>query len=77
MKRLKITKFAETDRWLREDISEAERKALTASSTIQGEDLVQQTQRFTMKSKDGKVYTDFELKVMTTKPSKRGNFRKL
>ena len=65
----KDVEFAETDRWLREDISEAERKALTASSTIQGEDLVQQTQRFTVKSPDGRIMTDFELKVMTNKPS--------
>lgn len=31
--------------WLREDITEAERKALTVSSSMQGDDLVQQTQR--------------------------------
>ena len=41
----KDVEFAETDRWLREDITEAERKALTASSSMQGDDLVQQTQR--------------------------------
>ena len=66
----KDVEFAETDRWLREDISEAERKALTASSSsMQGEDLIQQTQRFTLKSPDGKIMSDFELKVMTSKPS--------
>ena len=65
----KDVEFAETDRWLREDITEAERKALTASSSMQGDDLVQQTQRFTVKSPDGRIMTDFELKVMTNKPS--------
>ena len=65
----KDVEFAETDRWLREDITEAERKALTASSSMQGDDLVQQTQRFTVKSSDGRIMTDFELKVMTNKPS--------
>ena len=66
----KDVEYAETRRWLIEDISEAERKALTANnSSIQQNNLIQQTQRFTVKSKDGRVYSDFELKVMTTKPS--------
>ena len=66
----KDVEYAETRRWLIEDISEAERKALIANNaSIQQDNLIQQTQRFTVKSKDGKVYSDFELKVMTTKPS--------
>ena len=66
----KDVEYAETQRWLIEDISEAERKALIENNpSLQQNNMVQQTQRFTMKSKDGKVYTDFELKVMTTKPS--------
>ncbi len=71
----KDVEFAETDRWLREDISEDERKALTASSSMQNDDLMQQpqqpqaqTQRFTTKTRDGRIITDFELKVMP-KPS--------
>ena len=66
----KDVEYAETQRWLIEDVSEAERKALIENNaSLQQNDLVQQTQRFTMKSKDGRVYSDFELKVMTTKPS--------
>ena len=66
----KDVEYAETRRWLIEDISEAERKALIANNaSIQQDNLIQQTQRFTVKAKDGKVYSDFELKVMTTKPS--------
>lgn len=66
----KDVEYAETRRWLIEDISEAERKALTANNaSIQQDRLMQQTQRFTVRSRDGKMYSDFELKVMTTKPS--------
>ena len=66
----KDVEFAETDRWLREDITETERRALTNSSTsIQGQDIMQQSQRFTVKSPDGRVMSEFELKMMTEKPS--------
>lgn len=66
----KNVEYAETRRWLIEDISEVERKALTANSSVQQQSsLVQHNQRFIMKKNDGKVYTDFELQVMTTKPS--------
>lgn len=65
----KDVEYAETQRWLIEDISEVERKALTEKAAMQQNDLVQRSQRFTMKSRDGKIYTDFELKVMTSKPS--------
>lgn len=63
----KDVEYAETQRWLVEDISESERKALASSSVQQSTNLIQQ--RFTMKSPDGKIHTDFELKVMTNKPS--------
>ena len=60
----KDVEFAETDRWLREDVSEAERRALTnAASSMQGKDLVQQ--RFSVKSPDGRIVSDFELKMIT------------
>ncbi len=43
----KDVEYAETMRWLVEDISEAERKALTANNTsIRAKQFVQQTQRF-------------------------------
>ncbi len=65
----KDVEYAETRRWLIEDISEAERKALSANSSVQqSTELVQQTQRF-VKTPDGRVYSDFELNVMTNKPS--------
>ena len=66
----KDVEFAETDRWLREDITEAERKALTSSSSsMSGEELVQQSQLFTVKTPDGQILSAFELNVMKTKPS--------
>ncbi len=66
----KDVEFAETDRWLREDISEAERRALTTSSSSMGsEELVQQSQLFTVKTPDGRILSAFELNVMKTKPS--------
>lgn len=66
----KDVEYAETRRWLIEDITEAERQALTANNTsIQQNNLVQQTQRFTVRTRDGKIYSDFEMKVMATKPS--------
>ncbi|MEG0462389.1 histidine kinase dimerization/phospho-acceptor domain-containing protein, partial [Bacteroides sp.] len=66
----KDVEYAETERWLREDVAETEMKAMANSSSMQqSESLIQQTRRFTMKSPDGKIYSDFELKVMTNKPS--------
>ena len=44
----KDVEFAETDRWLREDITETERRALTNSSySIQGNNIVHQSPRLT------------------------------
>ncbi|MEG1564897.1 MAG: HAMP domain-containing sensor histidine kinase [Bacteroides sp.] len=66
----KDVEYAETERWLKEDVAETEMKAMANNSSVQqSESLIQQTQRFTMKSPDGKIYSDFELKVMTNKPS--------
>ena len=66
----KDVEFAETDRWLREDITETERRALTKStSPISNQDLIQQSQRFTVKSPDGRVMSDLELKLKKEKPS--------
>ena len=66
----KDVEYAETSRWLIEDVSETERKALAANSSVQqqGTELIQQTQHF-MKAPDGRMYSEFELKVMTNKPS--------
>ncbi len=66
----KDVEYAETQRWLVEDITEAERKALTENnSSLRQDDVVQSTQRFKVKSRDGKIISDFELRVMTIKPS--------
>ena len=66
----KDVEYAETQRWLVEDITEAERKALTENnSSLRQDDVVQSTQRFKVKSRDGKIISDFEMRVMTIKPS--------
>lgn len=66
----KDVEYAETRRWLLEDITEAERKALTTNnSSIQQNNMIQQTQRLTVRNHDGKITSDFEMKVMTSKPS--------
>lgn len=64
----KDVEYAETDRWLREDITEAERKAFTSSSSIQDGELIQK-QTFRVQTPDGKILSDFEMKVMVNKPS--------
>ena len=66
----KDVEYAETMRWLVEDISDAERKALTENNTSLGQNnVVRGTQRFQVKSRDGKIISDFELRVMKIKPS--------
>ncbi len=65
----KDVEFAETERWLREDVSETEMRVMAGSSLQQGGDVLKSTRKFTVKSPDGKLYTDFELQVMTTKPT--------
>lgn len=58
----KDVESAEVDRWLREDISEAEKKAWEQT---QGNGSVVSTQRFTMSSADGRVNQQVELKTFT------------
>ena len=66
----KAVEYAETMRWMVEDISDAERKALTENNTSLGQNnVVRGTQRFQVKSRDGKIISDFELRVMKIKPS--------
>ena len=65
----KDVEYAETMRWLVEDISDAERKALTENNTSLGQNnVVRGTQRFQVKSRDGKIISDFEMRVMKIKP---------
>ena len=69
----KDVEYAETMRWLVEDISDAERKALTENNTSLGQNnVVRGTQRFQVKSRDGKIISDFELRVMKIKAMVRG-----
>ena len=60
----KDVESAEVDRWLREDISEAEKRAWEQS---QGTGTVQ-TQRFMMTSPDGSVRSTIELKTFSNEP---------
>ena len=53
----KDVEYAETQRWLVEDITEAERKALTENnSSLRQDDVVQSTQRFKVKSRMEKLF---------------------
>ena len=66
----KDVEYAETRRWLIEDISEAERERMTENnSSLQQNSMIRHSQLFTARSRDGKKYSDFELRVMKTKPS--------
>lgn len=58
----KDVEYNEAQRWLIEDTSQAERKALQSSQ--QGSGLVQQTQSYIIKSPDGSVSSEFELKTI-------------
>ena len=58
----KEVESAEVDRWLREDISEAEKKAWEQT---QGNGAVISTQRFTLTSPDGRVNQQVELKTFS------------
>lgn len=60
----KDVESAEVDRWLQEDISEAEKRAW---EQLQGSGTVQ-TQRFTMTSPDGSVRSAIELKTFSNTP---------
>lgn len=56
----------EVERWLREDISDAEKKAWEQS---QGTGAMVQTQRFVMRTQDGSVHSSIELKRFSNGPS--------
>ncbi len=63
----KDVEFAETERWLKEDVLRTEMRAAASGTSVQQEaDALKKTQKFTVKSPDGKIYTDFELQVMTS-----------
>ncbi len=61
----KDVESAEADRWLREDISDAEKKAWEQSAP--GNDVVQ-TQKLTVQSPDGSMYSAIEMKTITNSP---------
>ena len=66
----KDVEYAETRRWLLEDVSEAERKALTENnSSLQERSKVEEPKQFKMKSRGGKMLSDFELRILMAKPS--------
>lgn len=67
----KDVEYNEAQRWLIEDTSESERKAMQSSQ--QGTNLVQQTQSYIIKSPDGSVSSEFELKTL---PSTSSNLPK-
>jgi len=56
----KNVEYDETQRWLERDVSETERQALAQSSSPQKSDIVQQTQRYSVATQDGSVYSAFE-----------------
>ena len=63
----------ETLRYLEKDVNETERKAFRMDSvgTRSGkpDGSIQQSHQFSVVGKDGTVYSSFELKTITTKPS--------
>src|SRR5574344_1861578 len=63
----------ETLRYLEKDVNETERRAFQRDSveTRSGNinDVIQHTHQFSVSGKDGTVYSSFELKTITTKPS--------
>src|SRR5574344_1946833 len=63
----------ETLRYLEKDVNETERRAFRRDSveTRSGNinDVIQHTHQFSVSGKDGTVYSSFELKTITTKPS--------
>ena len=66
----KNVEYDETQRWLEKDVTATEREALSqSSSSPQKSDIIQQTQRYNVSSQDGTMYSAFELKTITTKPS--------
>lgn len=68
----KNLEYDETQRYLEKDVAETERAALSyqSSSSDKSSDIIQQTQHYTITSKDGSInYSAFELKTITTRPS--------
>jgi hypothetical protein len=67
----KDVEYNEAQRWLIEDTSDAERKALQSSR--QGSSLVQQTQSYVIKSRDGSVSSEFKFKTIPSNSSNLPN----
>ncbi|MEG2573679.1 MAG: histidine kinase dimerization/phospho-acceptor domain-containing protein, partial [Bacteroides sp.] len=67
----KNLEYDETLRYLEKDVADTERAmAYPSTSTATNErNIVQQTQQYTITSRDGSLYSSFELKTITTKPS--------
>ena len=61
----------ETLRYLEKDVNEVERKSHTQDSTIVNglDGTIQQAHQFSVSAEDGTMYSAFELKTFTTKPS--------
>ena len=63
----------ETLRYLEKDVNETERKAFRQDSVMARSgmlnDVIQHTHQYSVAGKDGTLYTSFELKTITTKPS--------
>ena len=63
----------ETLRYLEKDVNETERRAFKKDSlgTITGkiDGSIQQSHQYSVTGKDGTIYSSFELKTITTKPS--------
>ena len=63
----------ETQRYLEKDVNETERRAFKQDSIMARSgmlnDVIQHTHQYSVAGKDGTVYSSFELKTITTKPS--------
>ncbi len=63
----------ETLRYLEKDVNETERRAFRQDSVMARSgllnDVVQHTHQYSVSGKDGTIYSSFELKTITTKPS--------
>ena len=62
----------ETLRYLEKDVNETERRAFRQDSVMVGDNLngvVQHSHQYAVAGKDGTIYSSFQLKTITTKPS--------
>ncbi len=63
----------ETQRYLEKDVNETERRAFKQDSVMARSgmlnDVIQHTHQYSVAGKDGTIYSSFELKTITTKPS--------